>query len=223
MAFWQLISDDAFHAFSVGNCEHKAFEALSLSWDRGRYCHNINLTLVKEAILGLRAGKKTKTWNLHKYSNACTCKHLHIKIPNRGVGYSIKWTHYSGGCARSSPLYVCVFQTRRHSVHSGHINLPTQLLRFVPFQLRPIRPRMKGRLPGRAAVLGTRRPQSPFVIGMPTQIAGEKQGLREQRKGNDGWREWKYERQKRDKRLQDRSRVEVEEVTQQGIRVRMNN
>ena len=58
---------------------------------------------------------------------------------------------------------------------------------------------------------------------MPTQIAGEKQGLREQRKGNDGWREWKYERQKRDKRLQDRSRVEVEEVTQQGIRVRMNN
>lgn len=56
-----------------------------------------------------------------------------------------------------------LYQTKghKHSMYSVHINLPTQIPRFIPFQLRPIRARVTGSLQGKGR--GVRRSASPIT------------------------------------------------------------
>lgn len=94
---------------------------------------------------------------------------------------------------------------------------------FIPFQLEPIRRRVKGSLGGvRAGVFGaTLHPPSPLLIGMPTHIVRErkKKGLRDH-KDDDRWRVDVLEKEAGERNHGER-RVDIAEVTQQRIRVRL--
>lgn len=55
-------------------------------------------------------------------------------------------------------------------MHTGHGNLQTHIPQFIPFQLRPIRARVKGSLRGKDCRLVVYIPHHLFSLVLPAQM-----------------------------------------------------